>query len=162
MANDNDRQAGVRLLQQATAAEFQIVRSEVFEGIDGGEFGLRVELQFVSDDEDGLASDDSGALGFLFAIGVLSFADARPRGASEMHYQEQDEFGVGDFLNCLSHSVGGHLRFDADYVRGRRMKTRIVVSPNGPVVIDTQGRGKSAEHWLARLQGGQRLRSIGE
>jgi hypothetical protein len=160
--NENDQQAGLRLLEQAVVVEFVVLRSEVFAGPDGGEFGLRLELQFVRDDEDALPSDDSGALGFLFAIGVLSFADARPRGASEMHYQEQDEFGVGDFLNCLSHSVGGHLRFDADYVRGRRLKTRIVVSPNGPVVIDTQGRGKSAEHWLARLQGGQRLRPIGE
>jgi hypothetical protein len=71
-----------------------------------------------------------------------------------MHYREQDEFGVGDFLDCLSYAVGGQLRFDADYVRGRRMKTRVVVSPDGAVVIDTQGRGKSAEHWLARLQGG--------
>jgi hypothetical protein len=93
---------------------------------------------------------------------VLSFGDARPRGASEMHYREEDEFGVGDFLNGLSYSIDGQLCFDADYVRGRRMKTRIVVSPDGAVVIDTQGRGKSAEHWLARLQGGQRLRSIGE
>jgi hypothetical protein len=159
--NENDRQAGLRLLQEAVLIEFEILRSEVFAGPDGGEFGLRIELRFVRDDEDALASDESGALGFLFAIGVLSFADARPRGASEINYREQDEFGVGDFLNCLSHSVGGQLRFDADYVRGRRMKTRIVVSPDGTVVIDTQGRGKSAEHWLARLQGGKRLQPIG-
>jgi hypothetical protein len=42
------------------------------------------------------------------------------------------------------------------------MKTRIVVPPDGTLMIDTQGRGRSAEHWLARLKGGQRLRSIGE
>jgi hypothetical protein len=160
--NENDRPAGLRLLEQAVLVDFEILRSEVFAGPDGGEFGLRIELRFVRDDEDDFGGDDSGALGFLFAVGVLSFADARPRGASEMHYREQDEFGVGDFLNCLSYSVGGQLRFDADYLRGRRMKTRIVVSPDGAVVINTQGRGKSAEHWLARLQGGQRLRPIGE
>lgn len=160
--NENDRQAGLRLLEQAVVADFVVLRSEVFAGPDGGEFGLRIELRFVRDDEDALASDESGALGFLFAIGVLSFADARPRGTSEINYREQDEFGVGDFLNCLSHSVRGQLRFDADYVRGRRMKTRIVVSPDGALVIDTQGRGKSAEHWLARLQGGKRLQPIGE
>jgi hypothetical protein len=160
--NQNDRQAGLRLLEQAVLVEFEILRSEVFAGPDGGEFGLRVELRFVRDDDDAFAIDDSGALGVLFAMGVLSFTDARPRGASEMHYREQDEFGVGDFLNCLSYSVSGQLRFEADYVRGRRMKTRIVVSPDGAVVIDTQGRGRSAEHWLARLQGGQRLRPIGE
>jgi len=160
--NENDRQAGLRLLEQAVLVDFEILRSEVFAGPDGGEFGLRVELRFVRDDDDAFAIDDSGALRVLFAMGVLSFTDARPRGASEMHYREQDEFGLGDFLNCLSYSVSGQLRFEADYVRGRRMKTRIVVSPDGAVVIDTQGRGRSAEHWLARLQGGQRLRPIGE
>ena len=160
--NENDRHAGLRLLEQAVLVDFEILRSEVFAGPDGGEFALRIELRLVRDADDDFAGDDSGALGVLFAIGVLSFADARPRGTSEIDYREQDEFGLGDFLNCLSYAVGGQLRFDADYVRGRRMKTRIVVSPDGAVVIDTQGRGKSAEHWLARLQGGQRLRPIGE
>jgi hypothetical protein len=160
--NESDRHAGVRLLEQAVLVDFEVLRSEVFEGPDGGEFGLRLELRFLRDEAEDFPGDDSGALGFLFALGVLSFADARPRAASEMHYQEQDEFGVGDFLNCLSHSVDGHLRFDADYLRGRRMKTRIVVPPDGPVTIDTQGRGRSAEHWLAHLQGRERLRSIGE
>jgi hypothetical protein len=159
--DENDRQAGLRLLEQAVLVDFEVLRSEVFAGPDGGEFGLRIELRLVPDAEGEFASDDSGALGVLFAIGVLSFADARPRGASEMHYREQDEFGVGDFLNCLSYSVGGQLRLDADYVRGRRMKTRIAVSSDGAMVIDTQGRGKSAEHWLARLQGGKRLHPIG-
>lgn len=156
------RQAGFRLLEQAVATEFEILRSEVFAGPDGGEFGFRVELQFVRDAEDTFSGDESGALGFLFAVAVLSFADARPRGASDRHYREQDEFGVGDFVDCLSHTVVGHLRFDADYVRGRRMKTRIDVPPAGPVVIDTQGRGKSAEHWLARLRGASHVRPIGE
>lgn len=156
------RQAGFRLLEQAVATEFEILRSEVFAGPDGGEFGLRIELKFVRDPDDAFPGDDSGALGFLFAIAVLSFADARPRGTSDRDYLEQDEFGVGDFLQCLSHTVGGHLRFDADYVRGRRMKTHIDVPPEGPVVIDTQGRGKSAEHWLARLRGSAQFRPVGE
>lgn len=156
------RQAGFRLLEQAVAVEFEILRSEIFEGPDGGEFAFRIELRFVRDPDDSLSLDDSGALGFLFALGVLSFADARPRGTSDRDYREQDEFGVSDFVNCLSYTVGGHLRFDADYIRGRRMKTHIDVPPAGPVVIDTQGRGKSAEHWLARFQGKGRLRPIGE
>lgn len=65
-------------------------------------------------------------------------------------------------MDCLSYTVGGHLRFRADYVRGRRMKTYIDVPPEGPVVIDTQGRGKSAEHWLARFKGTTRLRPVVE
>lgn len=156
------RQAGFRLLEQAVATEFEILRSEVFAGPDGAEFGFRIELQFVRDADETSPYDESGALGFLFALGVLSFSDARPRGASERDYREQDEFGVVDFIDCLSHTVDGRLRFHADYLRGRRMKTRVDVPPEGPVVIDTQGRGKSAEHWLARLRGARPLQPVGE
>ncbi len=100
-----------------------------------------------------------GAFGFLFVIGALSFHDARPRGASEMDYQEDDEFRVGDFLTGLQFR-GGELRFDADYVRGRRMKTWVRVRQDGTGVIETVGRGKSAMHWIARLKGGKPLRAV--
>lgn len=34
---------------------------------------------------------ESCAWGLIYALGVLSFADARPRGVSDMHYIEKDE-----------------------------------------------------------------------
>jgi hypothetical protein len=55
--NESDRQAGLRLLEQAAATEFEIVRSEVFAGSDCGEFGLRIELRFVRGAEDDFAGD---------------------------------------------------------------------------------------------------------
>jgi hypothetical protein len=54
------RQVGFRLLEQAAVTEFEILRSEVIAGPDGGEFGLRVELQFVRDADESLSSDESG------------------------------------------------------------------------------------------------------
>jgi hypothetical protein len=41
------------------------------------------------------------SMGLLFAFGVLSFHDARPRGVSEMHFKEDDQWSVGDLLRHL-------------------------------------------------------------
>jgi hypothetical protein len=40
--------------------------------------------------------------------------------------------------------VRGALCFDADYIRGRRVKTRIVVRSNDTVTLETTSRGKAA------------------
>lgn len=72
---------------------------------------------------------------------------------------DDDEFLVGDFLAGLRFRRG-ELHFDADYVRGRRMKTQARVRKDGTGTIETVGRGKSATHWIARLRGGKSLRSV--
>jgi len=99
----------------------------------------------------------SGVRGFLFVICALSFDDARPRGVSEMHYIEHDEFRISDLLTALIFK-NGELHLDTDYVRGRRMKTRVVVRPDGTATIDTIGRGKAAPRWIARLKGEKLVR----
>lgn len=57
------------------------------------EFAARVELRFDSDEEGEEYEPDDivewGAFGFLFTVGVLSFADARPREASIIEYAEK-------------------------------------------------------------------------
>ena len=100
-----------------------------------------------------------GAFGFLFVIGTLSFADARPREMSIIDYVEQDEFQVDDFINCL-HWEDGSLKFSADYVRGRRMKTDVVLRPDGSGRLTTTGRGKAAIFWLERLKGKKSLQVV--
>jgi hypothetical protein len=57
------------------------------------------ELKFISDetddaDDEDLAAENTvhSAFGFLFALGVLSFTDAKLRAASVIDYQERDEF----------------------------------------------------------------------
>jgi hypothetical protein len=162
MTSENEREAGYRLIEQAASVDFRVEQSDIAKGPDGAEFGVTIELRIIHDPDEGFSTDDSGALGFLFAIALQSFADARPRGMSEVEYRKTDEFSVSDFVNCLSHTIGGELRFDADYVRGRRMKTRVKLRADGCVVIETIGRGKAAEHWLARLQGSKRLQLIGK
>ena len=115
-------------------------------GADEREFALRLTLSF--DDEDSPEEDRAdvvewGALGLLFAIGVLSFADARPRGLSEIEYVESDDFRVLDLLAGLKFQ-NGELHLDTDYLRGRRLKTRVVVRSDGTGTLETIGRGKAA------------------
>ena len=97
----------------------------------------------------------SCAFGLIYALGVLSFADARPRGYSEKHFRPKDDWFAGDMLENLRFE-DGQLYFHADYVRGRMMKTTIEVKADGTVVVDTVDRGDVAKHWVAKLQGKQK------
>ena len=55
-------------------------------------------------------------------------------------------------MECLRF-VRGELHFDADYIRGRRIKTRVAVRANGTVRLETIGRGKAALRWLEQMKG---------
>lgn len=159
----SERLAGVELLRTGTLVPVRIVEETVLPSPDEAEFGLRLALSFDDGDdpeEDCADAVEWGALGFLFVIGVLSFADARSRGVSEQDYVEGDEFGVADFLAGLKF-CNGALQLDTDYLRGRRMKTRVVVRPDGTGTIETTGRGKTALRWIARLKGETPLQAIG-
>ena len=92
-------------------------------------------------------------------LGVLSFADARPRESSALDYRETDEFTESDFLACLSFRRGA-LEFRADYIRSRRMKTDSAIRSDGLVTLTTIGRGKAPFHWLAPVPGKQAISGI--
>ena len=163
------RMIGYELLKTGTLVSFRIVEEEVLSAPDEAEFGLRLQLKFVPDDEDeeqdeDEAADDTaewGAFGFMFVVGVLSFAEAKPRNASVLEYEEKDEFRLADFIERLRF-VRGELRFDADYIRGRRVKTRAVVRSNGTVTLETIGRGKAALRWLEQLKGKKIMQLVGQ
>ena len=87
----------------------------------------------------------------LYSV-CCTFAEAKPRNLSALEYEEKDEFGLADFIERLLF-VRGELHFDADYIRGRRVKTRIAVRSNGTVTVETIGRGKAALRWLEQLKG---------
>ena len=160
MNSTDDHTAARELIRSGTLVEFRILDVQVQPAPDEAEFGVRVELQLGTEDDEGLSNDvDWGAFGFLFVLGMLSFADARPRGYSEEEFQENDEFCVADFLQGLTY-VRGELHFRADYLRGRRMKTTIVIRPEGAVTLSTLGRGKTALRWLDRLQGKKTMRVL--
>ncbi len=54
------------------------------------------------------------------------------------------------------------MHFDADYIRGRRIKTHVAVRANGYVTLETIGRGKAALRWLDRVQGKKLLQQVAE
>jgi hypothetical protein len=156
------------LLKTGLAVGFRIIGEEVLTAPDEAEFGMRLELKFVAEDEDEQDEDDVaeetaewGSLGFLFVLGVLSFADAKPRNLSVADYSEKDDFGLADFIKGLRF-LRGELHFDADYIRGRRIKTRVAVRTNGTVRLETIGRGKAALRWLEQMKGKHFLRVVGE
>lgn len=157
--NPNDRAAGHQLLESGTLVNFEVFGTEVHEGPDPGEFGVDVHLRFPVDEESENHDLEWGGLGFLFTLGVLSFADAKPRGASVPDYIENDEFTVGDFVAHLKWK-GQRLTFDVDYLRGRRVKTRITLNMDGTGILTTQGRGMAATHWLDRVQGRKGLHLV--
>ena len=160
---------GYELIKTGSLVSFRTVEEEVLAAPDEAEFGMRLLLKFVAEDgeddqdEDEVAEDtvEWGAFGFMFVLGVLSFAEARPRNVSSVDYHDKDEFTVADFIEGLRF-VRGELHFDADYIRGRRIKTRIAVRANGTVRLETTGRGKAVLRWLERLQGKKPLQLVGE
>ena len=156
------------LLKTGLAVSFRIVGEEVLTAPDEGEFGMRLELKFVAEDDDEQDEDDVaeetaewGSLGFLFVLGALSFVDAKPRNLSIADYSEKDNFGLADFVKGLRF-LRGELHFDADYIRGRRIKTRVAVRTNGTVRIETIGRGKAVLRWLEQMKAQKLLRVVGE
>ena len=158
---ENDQVVGHHLLEIGVVVPFRLLEHEILPAPDQAEFGVRLKLKFEPDDEDEDPQDivEWGAFGFMFILAVLSFADARPREASALDYRETDEFTASEFLACLSFRRGA-LEFRADYIRGRRMKTEIVVRSDGSVTLTTIGRGKAPFHWLDRVQGKRAMRVI--
>jgi len=160
---------GHELLKTGLQASFRVVEEEVLAALDEAEFGMRLLLKFVAlegeddRDEDEVAEDtvEWGAFGFIFTLGVLSFEEAKPRNQSSIDYHEKDEFTVADFIQGLRF-VRGELHFEADYLRGRRLKTRVAVRADGTVRLETTGRGKAVLRWLERMQGRQLLHVVGK
>jgi hypothetical protein len=145
------------LLMTGTLVPFRVTDTHIELAPDRENIFVRVEIAIARDD-DNEPEDivEWGAFGFLFTIAALSFADARPRGVSQADFRAKDEFGVDDFLHCLTFGRDG-LRFHADYIRGRCLKTEISLRAEGTVTLTTWGRGRSALRWLDALQGKKRM-----
>lgn len=155
---NDDHLAGYKLLQAAALVEFDVLESDVQPTVDGEEAVVRAVLKLGGADED--ANDvEWGAHGFIYALAVLSFDDARPRGYSEKEFQDDDAFSVADLVDHL-HFEHGELHFSSDYVRGRCMKTDITVRADGRVTLDTRCRGEAALRWLDRLKGKKKLEVV--
>src|SRR5262249_10558028 len=88
------RMIGYDLLKTGTLVSFRVDTEEVLDApTDGAEFGLRLHLKFIPHEEEEASEDDVaedtaewGAFGFMFALGVLWFAEAKPPNLSELDY----------------------------------------------------------------------------
>ena len=139
------------LMRDVVALDLKVLDTKVEQFMDN----THVKI-FMEDDPEVL---DSCVWALIHAIGVLSFADARPRGNSDIHYKEQDDWHVSDMLRHLRYEEG-RLHFYADYVRGRMMKTTVNVHADGKIVLETVNRGEAATRWVARLQGKKLLELV--
>ena len=159
--NDTSISAENRLLDIGTLVLIRVVDTHTELSPDQENVFVRAELVFTDDDEDTQPEDiaEWAAFGFLFTLAALSFRDARPRGMSGIDYQANDHFTVADFFDCLSFKHG-ELHLEADYVRGRSMKTAVTVCEDGAVMLTTWGRGQSALRWLDALQGKPRIAPV--
>lgn len=142
---------GYTLLNDILALDLQVGEAKI------ENFGETEHVEIEMTDDPEVLS--SCAWGLIFAIGVLSFADARPRGASDMHYAEDDEWTVGDMLRHLRFEHR-KLHFYADYVRGRCIKTTVEIDAEGTILLRTVNRGEAATRWVAKLQGKKMLELV--
>ena len=143
------------LLRNAVAAEVTVTSAEVSPTSTGDRY-VRIEGR-LGDDEESHA--EWAAIGFIYALGVLSFAAARPRGVSGMDFVEKDQWTAADLLRHLRYE-GGRLVCETDYVRGRMMKTDVTVFPDGRFTLTTIHRGEAASRWVAQIQGKKVLRPV--
>jgi hypothetical protein len=89
----------------------------------------------------------------------MSFTFAAPRGISENYFIPDEEWNLEYFVQGLEFE-NNHLRFSADYVSGRLMKTDIVFETGGRVTLTTRNRGRGAERWLQHLQGKKHIARV--
>jgi hypothetical protein len=136
------------LLHDLLAFDLKVVESE------RSDFHGAVHMKMVLSEDPDILATCSFAL--IYGLGVLSFADARPRGVSGIDFEEGDQWYVPDMLRHLQYEHG-ELHFYADYVRGRMMKTTIDIRQDGTIRLETINRGESAARWVATLQGKKKL-----
>jgi hypothetical protein len=140
------------LLRSALALSLTVEETDITPTVDATNMVVRIRGRFGGrDGGSGGEGDESwGAIPLIFAIGALSFEDAGPRGASQDDFEPEDVWAVADLLAGIRY-VRGDLHFYADYVRGRCMKTRVVVNRDGGFEIETVNRADAATRWIARL-----------
>jgi len=145
----DDVEAVIELAKSAACARFRILGAEGEEQPDRS--WQRVTCHLHREDL------PWGAIPVVYALAALSFGDARPRGVSGVDYDEKDEWRIADMVQRLRLERAG-LVFDADYVRGRMMKTTVTVGSDGKLVVETRNRHEMATRWLQALKGKKHIR----
>jgi hypothetical protein len=142
-----------RLIHDASLLDIQVLDSQVSPTIGDEDWQVHLKLQVDAD------LIETCAHGLLFAVGVLSFHDGRPRGVSGAWFEDGDQFRAADMLTSLRF-VRRELIMYVDYLRGRCIKTLVAVGSDGKVRLETVNRGKAALTWVAKLQGKKMLQAV--
>ena len=131
--SDSDRRMSVNLLRQLEGG-LVIDFVEAIPHEVAGHESIEIKLKISEDDV------ETSAFGLIFTIASLSFQDSLPAGYSKKLFQFHDEYRVEDFLPQLKYHMG-RLWWSSDYVRGRRMKTTVVIDREGNVGMTVLDRG---------------------
>jgi hypothetical protein len=147
----DNKTAGFKLLNETIGISIEIISND-FE-----EFAVNTHHKIVfqiNEDE-----PDIFAFGVLFALSLMSFTFAAPRGYSETQFVPDEKWSLDYFVQGLEFR-NKKLYFTSDYVSGRLMKTDIIFEPGGKVTLVTRNRGKGADRWLIHLQGKKHIREV--
>jgi hypothetical protein len=104
---------------------------------------------------------ETAGFGFIYAIGLFSFHDGRPRGVSGKWFEDDDLFTAADMLSHLRFERGS-LHLYVDYLRGRCVKTTVELSSDGKATVDTVNRGQAATRLVDRIRGKKFLQAVDE
>lgn len=157
MTFDQNKLTAVHLLESTIGiVELEVLENEYQElPLDDGTVNSSHKIIFQLTEEE----PDISAIGLLFALALMSFTYAAPRGYSFNDFIPDEEYNLGYFLEGLRFE-GGELRHEADYVSGRCVKTDITFEPGGKVTISTRNRGRGADRWLMHLQGKKHIQAV--
>jgi hypothetical protein len=156
MALDYNKLVGANLLVAAIGTELEILENEYHEvPLESGSVNSIQQIVFQIIEEE----PDLSAIRVLFALALMSFTYAAPRGDSFNDFTPDEEYNLGYFLEGLRFEHG-FLSHDADYVSGRCVKTDITYEPGGKVTISTRNRGRGADRWLLHLQGTKHIQAV--
>lgn len=155
MTMDAEPRIEHELIKNAMLAEVSVSTVDIAP-TSTGDRHMRIEGR-LGDEEN--ADVEWAAFGFVYVLGLLSFDAARPRGYSEADFEPGDEWTAADMQRHLRYERG-RLVFEADYVRGRMMKTDVTVFPDGRFTLTTMNRGEAATRWVAKVQGKKILAAV--
>lgn len=156
MTIDQNKLTGIHLLESTIGIELEVLENEYNElPLESGEINSLHRIVFQITEEE----PDLSSIGVLFALALMSFTYAAPRGYSFNDFIPDEEYNLGYFVEGL-HFENGVLSHEADYVSGRCLKTDIFYAAGGKVTITTRNRGRGADRWLMHLQGKKHIQSI--
>ena len=147
----DNKTAGIRFLNETIGISIEIISNDFEEFADNTYH--KIVFQIIEDEP------DIFAFGVLFALSLMSFTFAAPRGYSETQFIPDEEWNLDYFVQGLEFR-NKRLYFTSDYVSGRLMKTDVIFESGGRVTLMTRNRGKGAERWLIHLQGMKHIREV--